>query len=77
MPHAAFEYIEGELAEREYLVPDRFTGADLLLHMLVSPNWSMDLTPAPLSRPALAAHHARIDRRPAVARMKQIHGLSS
>jgi glutathione S-transferase len=72
---ASLDFVDGHLRDRTYLVGDRFTGADLLLHMLASPNWSLDLEPAALSRPALARHHALIDARPAVVRMKQIHGL--
>lgn len=70
-----FDHIDGHLQDRDYLVGERFTGADLLLHMLASPNWTLDLAPPPFSRANLAAHHARIDARPAVARMKAIHGL--
>lgn len=72
---ACLDFADGHLRNREYLVGGRFSGADLLLHMLASPNWSLDLEPAALSRPALARHHALIDARPAVVRMKQIHGL--
>ena len=69
------DFIDGHLNDRPYLIGERFSGADLLLHMLESPNWSLDLAPAVFTRPNLGAHHARVDERPAVQRMKAIHGL--
>lgn len=72
---ACLDFVDGHLDDRRYLVDGRFTGADLLLHMLASPNWSLDIEPAAFARPNLAAHHARVDARPAVGRMKAIHGL--
>ena len=72
----SLDFVDDHLADRTYLVGERFTGADLLLHMLASPNWSLDLEPGALTRANLAAHHARVDARPAVGRMKTIHGLA-
>jgi len=69
------DFIDGHLNDRPYLIGERFSGADLLLHMLESANWSLDLEPAVFTRANLAAHHARVDGRPAVQRMKAIHGL--
>jgi glutathione S-transferase len=69
------DFIDGHLNDRPYLVGERFCGADLLLHMLASPNWSLDLEPAVFTQANLAAHHARVDQRPAVQRMKAIHRL--
>lgn len=69
------DVLDGHLNDRRYLVGEQFSGADLLLHMLESPNWSLDLEPAVFTRVNLAAHHARVDERPAVQRMKAIHGL--
>jgi glutathione S-transferase len=71
----SLDFIDAHLAVRPYLVGERFTGADLLLHMLSSPNWSLDLMPPAFSRRHVADHHERIDTRSAVARMKAIHGL--
>ena len=70
-----FDLLDAHLAGRDYLVDQTFTGADLLLHMLASPNWTLDLDPPAFARPNIAAHHARVDARPAVARMKELHGL--
>ena len=72
---ACLHFSDGHLRSRRYLVGERFTGADLLLHMLASPNWSLDLEPAAFTRADVARHHALIDARPAVVRVKQIHGL--
>ena len=67
----SFDLCDAALAGREYLA-GRFTGADLLLHMLASPSWTLEL-PVFASRPHLAAHHARVNARPAVQEMLAIH----
>jgi len=72
--HTCFDHVDAQLAGRDTLVPGGFTGADLLLHMLASPNWTLDLQPAVFSRRQVAALHAAVDARPAVQRMKAIHG---
>ena len=44
------DVLDGHLNDRRYLVGEQFSGADLLLHMLESPNWSLDLEPAVFTR---------------------------
>ena len=68
---ASFDLCDAALAEREHLA-GRFSGADLLLHMLASPSWTLEL-PVFATRPHLAAHHARVNARPAVQDMLAIH----
>ena len=68
---AGFDLCDAALADREYLAGS-FSGADLLLHMLASPNWTISL-PVFATRPHLAAHHARVGARPAVQEMLAIH----
>ena len=67
----SFDVMERALAGREYLC-GQFSGADLLLHMLSSKSWTIEL-PVYNTRPNLAAHHARVEARPAVSEMLAIH----
>ena len=62
---------EARLGDRDFLAR-RFSSADLLLHMLSGPSWTLEL-PVLATRPNLAAHHARVDARPAVQAMAQAH----
>jgi glutathione S-transferase len=68
-----FDWIDGELREREWLVGDERSAADLFLFMLV--RWGRRLAPPAWERPALRAHAQRMLARPAVLRMLDEQGL--
>jgi glutathione S-transferase len=66
---AALDFIDDQLSGRRYVVGDRCTIADLLMHMLTEPRDGVDET-SPQTRQALAAHRALMDAHPSVARMR-------
>ncbi len=68
-----FDFVESQLEGREYLAGNSFSLADLYLHMLISPNWTINLKEEVDKRPNLAAFHTRIDARPAVKKALQDH----
>jgi glutathione S-transferase len=61
---AAFDWIDGELAGRDWLAGGERSAADLFLFMLV--RWGRRLDPPAWERPALRAHWLRLVERPAV-----------
>jgi glutathione S-transferase len=58
-----------------HLLGDRFTSADLYLHMLT--RWGRHLDPKWWDLPALGAHYRLVGDRPAVRRMREQQGLDS
>jgi glutathione S-transferase len=71
--HRRFDWLEPQLAERNFLLGGRFTVADAYLFTVL--NWTNFLK-MPLDRwPALAAYLARIAARPAVQRAMDEEGL--
>src|SRR5438034_9733691 len=68
-----FDWIDGRLGQREWLVSDERTGADLYLFMLT--RWARSQEPAAWDRPNLREHFLRTLERPGVARMIAEQGL--
>lgn len=68
-----FDYIESELAGKQYLIGDKFSLADLYLHMLISPNWTLNLAEEVNKRPNLVAFYERINNRPVVQKVLEAH----
>lgn len=70
------EIVETELAASgPYLLGERFTSADLYLHMLT--RWCRHLDRKWWDEPALGAHYHLVGDRPAVRRMREQQGLDS
>lgn len=70
------ELVEGELAARgPYLLGERFTSADLYLHMVT--RWCRHLDRKWWDEPALGAHYRLVGDRPAVLQVRQQQGLDS
>ena len=69
------DWIDGELAGKEYLLGDTFSGADLYLFMLT--RWGRNLTPKAWDRPNIGAHYARLAKRPSVVRMMEQEGIEA
>lgn len=69
------DWIDGELAGRQYLLGDTFSGADLYLFMLT--RWARNLSPKGWERPSIAAHYARLAERPSVGRMLEQQGIEA
>ena len=68
-----FQWLDGQLAGREYLMGEHFSVADAYLYTVT--RWAkpmaIDLTPYP----NLVAHHQRVGARPAVQEALKIEGL--
>lgn len=62
-----FDWIDGELSGKQYLLGDTFSGADLYLFMLT--RWARNLEPKGWERPSLGAHYRRLAERPSVVQM--------
>ena len=65
--------LDGELADRPWLVGEERTAADLFLFMLT--RWGRNLEPAAWARPNLRGHFTRLLERPGVRRMMDEQGL--
>ena len=70
---AHFDWLDGELAGRDWLVGAERGAADLYLFMLV--RWGRRLEPPAWERPALRAYFLRLLARPGVRRMLDEQGL--
>lgn len=70
-----FEFIDQQLAGKQYLVGNAFSLADLYLHMLASPNWTIDMTEQVALLPNLQAFLDRIGEREAVQKALEAHRL--
>lgn len=68
------EYLEGELAGREWCIGDRFTVADIYLYMLVG--WQSFVDDVQVGGPNVQAHFARVGARPAIARTRELDDLT-
>jgi glutathione S-transferase len=68
-----YDWIDGELADRPYLLGETFSGADLYLHMLT--RWGRFHSPPAWERPRLRAHYGRVGARPSVRSMMEWQGL--
>lgn len=71
----AFDWIDGELAGRDYLLGDTFSAPDLFLFMLA--RWGRHLAPRAFDRPHLGAHYARLAERPSVRAMLDEQGVAA
>jgi glutathione S-transferase len=67
------DWIDGQLADREWLVDDGRSGADIYLFMLT--RWGRLLEPPAAASPHLGAHFARVLELPGVRRMMAEQGL--
>lgn len=70
-----FDWIDSELAGKQYLLGDTFSAADLYLFMLT--RWGRNLEPKSWDRPNLGAHYARLAARPSVAQMMEQQGIEA
>lgn len=70
-----FDWLDAELAGKQYLLGDTFSGADLYLFMLT--RWSRNLDRKGWDRPNLGAHYRRLAERPSVARTLQAEGIEA
>ncbi len=70
---AMFAAVDGHLADRQWLVGDRFTAADAFLFMVA--RWSRNLSRKARDLPNLAPYLARLAQRPAVQEMFAIERL--
>jgi glutathione S-transferase len=70
-----FDWIDSGLTPGSYLLGDRFSGADLYLHMLT--RWGRNLDRQAWTLPALGDHYRRLSERPSVARMMQRQGIEA
>jgi glutathione S-transferase len=68
-----FDWIESTLEPGAYLLGDRFSGADLYLHMLT--RWGRNLDRPPWTLAAVGDHYRRFSERPSVARMLERQGI--
>ena len=68
-----FRRIEGELAQRPFLLPAGFSAADIYLFMLT--RWGRNLARPAWDMPALGRHFQAVGSRPAVRRMLTQQGL--
>lgn len=70
-----FDWLDGELAGKQYVLGDTFCGADLYLFMLT--RWSRNLERKGWDRPNLGAHYRRLAERPSVVRTLQAQGIGA
>jgi glutathione S-transferase len=68
-----FEFLNGELAGKQYLMGDHFTVADAYLYAVT--RWSKPLQIDLAPYPNLKAHHERVAARPAVQEALKVEGL--
>jgi glutathione S-transferase len=68
-----FDWIDGSLEPGGYLMGDRFSGADLYLHMLT--RWARNLDRQAWTLPRVGDHYRRLSERPSVARMLERQGI--
>jgi glutathione S-transferase len=69
-----YEWLDGQLSDREYLMPDHFTVADAYLFTVTRWAKAMDID---ISRRAhVLAHHERVAARPAVQEALKAEGLT-
>jgi len=71
--HAAFDHIDEELGDGPYLFGDRFSAADLYLHMVT--RWCRRLPRSAWSLPNVGPHYERLSARPSVERMLAAQGI--
>ncbi len=71
---AAFDWLDRELGDREFLVGGRFGGADAFLWMLC--RWSRHLDRPAFSRPNLGRYWDAIADRPSVRRALDVEGIT-
>lgn len=69
----AGDYLERELAGREWCLGETFSSVDLYVYMLVG--WGNYVPDLALGGPAVAEHYARVGTRPAVARIREAENL--
>ena len=70
-----FDWIDAGLEPGSYLLGERFSGADLYLHMLT--RWGRNLDRKAWTLPALGDHYRRLSERPSVARMMERQGIEA
>lgn len=71
----AFDWLDGELAGKRYLLGDTFCGADLFLWMVT--RVGRRLEPKAWDRPNLGAHYRLLSERPSVRRMMEQQELEA
>ena len=69
------DWLDSELAGKQYLLGDTFSGADLYLFMLT--RWSRNLERKGWDRPNLGAHYRRLAERPSVVRTLEAEGIEA
>jgi glutathione S-transferase len=67
------QFVNGELADKDYLMGDHFTVADAYLYTVT--RWAKPMAIDTSAWPRLMAHHARVDARPAVQEALKLEGL--
>ena len=68
------EYLESELADREWCIGDQFTVADIYLYMLVG--WGSFVDDMHVGGEAVQAHFERVGARPAIVRARELDDLT-
>ena len=66
-------FVNGELAGKDYLMGDHFTVADAYLYTIT--RWAKPMAIDTSAWPHLMAHHARVEARPAVQEALKLEGL--
>ncbi len=70
----ALDWLDGDLGDREFLVGQRFGGADAFLWMLF--RWSRHLDRPAFSRPNLGRYWDALAERPSVQRALEVEGIT-
>lgn len=68
-----FGFVDRQLAGKDYLLGDQFTVADAYLYTVT--RWTQPMAIDISGWPQLAAHHARVEARPAVQEALKVEGL--
>jgi glutathione S-transferase len=68
-----FEFVAQQLAGKQFLLGEHFTGADAYLYVIL--NWAQKLGPDTAQWPALKAFHERVSARPAVRSTLEAEGF--
>ena len=68
------EYLERELADREWCIGDQFSVADIYLYMLVG--WGSFVDDMHVGGEAVQAHFERVGARPAIVRARELDDLT-